>query len=86
MIAQSRELTHPQNHNYKFSRIIENIFHLFFLDKIKDFRKLGAIKRAFSLPATVDPSKSEARFEDEVLTVVMPKSKARKKRKKINVE
>ena len=49
-------------------------------------RKAGAIKRAFSLPTTVDPSKSEARFENDLLTIVMPKSKANKKGKKINVE
>lgn len=38
-------------------------------------RSLGSVKRAFSLPATVDPSRVEARYEGGVLTVIMEKQK-----------
>ncbi len=48
-------------------------------------KKAGALKRAFTLPATVDPEKTEARLADGVLTIDMPKAKEIKKKKKVEV-
>jgi len=45
-------------------------------------RSAGALSRAFTLPEKVDPDRVEARLEDGLLTVVMPKLYPEKKKKK----
>ena len=37
-------------------------------------REWGAFRRSFSLPTRVDSSKVEARYEDGILTVMLPKA------------
>lgn len=49
-------------------------------------KKAGAIRRSFTLPTTVDSEKTKALFADGLLTILMPKSKEKKKRKKIEVK
>ena len=49
-------------------------------------KKAGAIRRSFTLPAIVDPDKTEARLADSMLTIVMPKTVERKKRRKVEVK
>ena len=46
----------------------------------------GSVKRAFTLPAKVDPDNSKAKFEDGLLTILLPKlTIGKKKRKKIEI-
>jgi HSP20 family protein len=45
-------------------------------------RKSGAIRRSFTLPSIVDPEKADAKLEDGLLTVVLPKIYQEKKKKK----
>lgn len=49
-------------------------------------KKAGAIRRAFTLPATVDPDKAEARLEEGMLTIIIPKAVEKRKKKKIEVK
>jgi HSP20 family protein len=49
-------------------------------------KKAGAIRRSFTLPAIVDPDKTEATLADSVLTIIMPKAKEIKKKKKVEVK
>lgn len=50
-------------------------------------RRYGAFQRAFRVPASVDTAKIEARFENGVLTVSLPKSAAaREQERKIEVK
>ncbi len=51
----------------------------------REERKAGALRRAFTLPATIDPDKAEAVLENDVLTIRMPKAKGRKKKRSIDV-
>ncbi len=44
-------------------------------------RSYGTFRRSFALPRGVDPSKVEAKFEDGVLTLNLPKSELAKSRK-----
>ncbi len=44
-------------------------------------RSYGTFRRSFTLPRGVDPSKVEAKFEDGVLTLTLPKSEMAKSRK-----
>lgn len=44
-------------------------------------RRFGRFERAFTLPRTVNTEKIDARFENGVLTVTLPKSEAAKPRK-----
>jgi HSP20 family protein len=51
----------------------------------KSFRRelsAGAVRRAFTLPENVDPDKIEAKLEDGLLTVIVPKLYPEKKKKK----
>jgi HSP20 family protein len=41
-------------------------------------RQVGRYERTFSLPAAVDADKAEAKFEDGVLTITLPKSESAK--------
>src|SRR5262245_16171978 len=43
-------------------------------------RAFGAFSRSFSLPDTVDPQKVEARFDNGVLTITLPKREETKPR------
>jgi HSP20 family protein len=45
-------------------------------------RQAGALRRAFTLPAKVDPDKTEARLENGILTIVMPKLYPEQKKKR----
>ena len=49
-------------------------------------KKAGALKRSFTLPATVDPSRIEAQLADGVLTIAMPKAEKKKKRRRAEME
>lgn len=50
-------------------------------------RRYGSVKRSFELPAEVDKEKIEARFENGVLTVVLPKTEsARQNERKIEIK
>lgn len=50
-------------------------------------RQAGALRRAFSLPANVDPDRTEARLENGVLTIVLPKlSPETKKKRRIDIK
>ena len=44
-------------------------------------RSYGTFRRSFALPRTVDSTKVEAKFEDGVLTLALPKSEVAKSRK-----
>ncbi len=44
-------------------------------------RSYGTFRRSFALPRGVDPSKVEAKFEDGVLSLTLPKSEMAKSRK-----
>ena len=44
-------------------------------------RAYGSFRRSFTLPRGVDPAKVEAKFEDGVLTLNIPKSEMSKSRK-----
>ncbi len=44
-------------------------------------RSYGTFRRSFTLPRGVEPAKVEARFEDGVLTLSLPKSDVAKSRK-----
>jgi HSP20 family protein len=50
-------------------------------DYLRSERSYGAFARSFALPATVDPSKVEARYENGVLTVTLPKREEAKPKK-----
>ena len=52
----------------------------------REEKKTGAIRRSFTLPATVDPDRVEAQLVNGVLMVIMPKSKEVKKKKKVEVK
>jgi HSP20 family protein len=43
-------------------------------------RRFGSFERAFTLPANADSTKIEAKYEDGVLSVVVPKAEAAKPR------
>ncbi|MFH0832229.1 MAG: Hsp20/alpha crystallin family protein [Candidatus Aenigmatarchaeota archaeon] len=45
-------------------------------------RSSGAIRRAFSLPKNVDPENADAKLEDGLLTVTLPKLHPEEKKKK----
>ena len=45
-------------------------------------KSVGAVSRAFTLPEKVDPNKVEAKLEDGLLTIIMPKLYPEKKKKK----
>ena len=45
------------------------------------------LRRAFTLPEKVDPDKSKAKFEDGLLTIILPKiSQEKKKKKKLEIK
>jgi len=44
-------------------------------------RRYGSFRRSFTLPRTVDAEKVEARFDNGILTIQMPKSAEAKSRK-----
>ena len=44
-------------------------------------RSYGTFRRSFALPRGVDSAKVDARFEDGVLTLTLPKSEVAKSRK-----
>ncbi len=49
-------------------------------------KKTGAIRRAFTLPAKINPDKAEAEFKNGILTVKMEKSsRQEKKRRQLNI-
>jgi len=55
-------------------------------NKVKTFEKsYGSFKRSFSVPASVDDSRIEAKFENGVLDLVLPK-KAESLAKKIEIK
>jgi HSP20 family protein len=45
-------------------------------------KQAGALRRAFTLPAKVDPDKTNARLENGVLSIVMPKMYPEQKKKR----
>ncbi|MEM7819787.1 MAG: Hsp20/alpha crystallin family protein [Candidatus Aenigmatarchaeota archaeon] len=50
-------------------------------------KSVGTVKRAFTLPEHVDPEKTEAKLEDGILTIIMPKLYPEtKKKKKIEIK
>ncbi len=50
-------------------------------------KKSGVIKRAFTLPARVDPDMADATFENGILTIRLPKARtAEKKRRNIDLK
>lgn len=49
-------------------------------------RSYGAFQRMFSLPRGTDPSKVEARFQNGVLTVSVPKTAEKQETRKIDVK
>lgn len=49
-------------------------------------RKTNALRRAFSLPAKIDPDEAAATLENGVLTIVMPKFSDRKKGRQVDVK
>ena len=60
-------------------------------EKKKDYylseRRYGSFQRSFRVPDGVDASKIEAKFNNGVLTVTLPKTvEAQKKQKKIEVK
>ncbi len=48
-------------------------------------KKAGGVRHVFTLPTTVDPEKTVAEYDNDVLTVTMPKSEKKKKRRKIEI-
>ncbi len=46
----------------------------------------NTVRRAFTLPQKVDPDKAEARLEDGVLTVILPKMYPISKKKKLQIK
>ncbi|MBI2971084.1 MAG: Hsp20/alpha crystallin family protein [Candidatus Aenigmarchaeota archaeon] len=56
------------------------------IDKGKTFyheeRASGAIRRVFTLPAKVDPDKAQAKIENAVLVITLPKKETKDKKKK----
>lgn len=49
-------------------------------------RSYGAVKRVMALPYAVKPDETKAKFENGVLTVVMPKAEQKRKAKEISPE
>ncbi len=45
-------------------------------------RTAGAVRRAFTLPERVDPERAQARLEEGVLTVILPRMETGEKKKK----
>lgn len=45
-------------------------------------KSAGAVKRAFTLPANVDPAKAEAKLEEGILAIILPKLYPDQKRRR----
>lgn len=56
------------------------------IEKSKDAtsqeKSVGAVKRAFTLPAKVDPAKAEAKLEEGIVTITIPKLYPDQKRRR----
>ncbi len=50
-------------------------------------KSAGAVRRAFTLPAKVNPEKAEAKLEEGILAVMLPKDKSdQKKRRRLDIK
>ena len=50
-------------------------------------KKYGTMRRAFTLPEKVDPDRADAKLEDGLLTIILPKIyQEKKKKKKIEIK
>ncbi len=55
-------------------------------EMFKAEKKYGALRRFITLPAKVDYSKAEAKFENGLLTIKLPKKEKKKEAKEIKIE